>query len=405
MQQNRVKRPRLCIPIHSYQAMVVTGCDSGPPARGAPNATLFVLACSQDHLYPFLDQVMMSDDPEYSLYDTLCRSGFTNTIPGPPLAKDATPEARVAYRQRTNFKRRLEAAVVDYDHAEVRVAYVPMKQGQVVLWLKGLPHGVTGSKAGYRTVAYMHVTPEADITDLPDAAAVDARTSRIQGKMVNLAIDGVLARKEAQWGRNKETIEPCHWNKFARCPANPQPPAHIPMGAPLTPTMRSLVRQGYAVVDVDPHVCRMMHDHIVHITRTVLFDTDRPGVDAALCIEASQLSDEAFLEDLFAREPKHVSTSMQDMRYFKRNAWDVYTGGKMRQGVQGLTNTSGMLDVFESPVLANGMAAFHETLRQALMWERLYFPSSSERVCIRGKGSLGLGWHTDGDMREARMHL
>lgn len=385
--------------------MVVTGYDPGAVSRGTPNATLFVLACPQTELFSFLDHVLQKDDPEYSLYDALCASGFTSSIRGPPLSKDATSEARAAHRKCTNFKRRLEAAVATYNHPDVHMDYVPMKQGQVVIWLKGLPHGVTGSKSGHRTVAYMHMSREADTTELPDVASIDAHASRVQGKSVNLAIDGVLARKEKRWGWSKETVEPQHWNKFAACPNNPQPPADVQLDTPLTSTVQALAKKGYAVIDVDPHICQRMHSHIVHVTRTALFAEDRPGVDVALCNEVAQLSDDAFLEDLFARVPKHVTTSMADMRYFKRNQWDVYTGGKMRQGVQGLTNTSGMLDVFGSPVLANGMAALHETLRRAVMWKRLYFPSSSERVCVRGPGSLGLGWHTDGDMREARMRL
>lgn len=94
---------------------------------------------------------------------------------------------------------------------------------------------------------------------------------------------------------------------------------------------------------------------------------------------------------------------LKDARYFKRNDTALYCGMgspeeqatrmKCLQGVQGLTLSSQMLDVYSHPYFAKVLVVLHPVLKEVLQCPLLYF--HKERCSLRSVGSTELPPHID----------
>ena len=364
------------------QAMFVAKYK-GPP-DGKPNALeVFNIPDSEHDL--FMNWLATANTP---MHTKLLTRGFVKL--GNRKALDALAQA---YRM---------------ENTDSRVGWcqVPMQSNSVVLW-RGV-HRVTGAKRKadegcYRTVLYLRLTTDPTLEVLPESVEHEAFGAEHQGKSVNKSIEKALCAYHLQnddtYGWNKETIPQEHHNKFALTPESPQE-ATTPATA--NSMLHELKENGFAVlVDVvTPEMASVLHETIVETVRTVLFRVPRTGMSANVREQALQCSSQKLAKRINAPPLKKA-------RYFKTNSNDLYCGYdvpeeesrrmKNLQGVQGLTLSSQMVDVYAVPHFAEVLCAMHSKLKKALSTPVLYF--DKERCSLRSYGSAPLEAHIDEPVR------
>ena len=166
-------------------------------------------------------------------------------------------------------------------------------------------------------------------------------------------------------------------------------------------------QNGFAVLHnvLPPEMAETLHETIVELARTALFRIPRIGMDEDL--RHKVLTNMSV--DEFAKNINH--DNLKDARYFIRNKTGLYCGTgtpeernkRMRnlQGVQGLTLSSQMLDVYSHPYFATVLATLHASLKNALECKVLYF--SKERCSLRSYKSAALETHIDEPIQPFKM--
>lgn len=281
-------------------------------------------------------------------------------------------------------------------YPETNVGWVvcPMKPGSVVFWTG--PHRVTAARArkhctAVRTVLYLQLLLEPSAVALPDVTSERYLDSSVGGKAVNRALEPAYARYVQQHrnqahGWNNVTIPTEHHHCFVGNVRQDKPMAFL----------QRLRDHGMLTLDeaVSDHTAATLHATIVDIARTVYFDMPRRGMSADIRREALTLDDMSFGQQINA-------TRFKRARYCRRNSTDLYCGyetadsQRMRclMGVQGLTLSSQMLDVFAHPVFARTLIEAHPRLKQFIGLKHLYL--GKERCSLRGPGAAELPPHTD----------
>ena len=291
------------------------------------------------------------------------------------------------------------------ENTDSRVGWcqVPMQSNSVVLW-RGV-HRVTGAKRKkdkgcYRTVLYLRLTTDPPLEELPESVKYEVLGAEQQGKVINNSIETALCAHYLQnddtYGWNKVTIPQEQHNKFAITPETPQDVATTQETS--NSVLRELAENGFAVlVDVvAPEMASALHYTIVETVRTVLFRVPRAGMSANVRKQALQCSSRQLA--------KQINTPLlKKARYFKTNSNDLYCGYdvpeeesqrmKNLQGVQGMTLSSQMVDVYAVPHFAEVLCAMHSKLKEALGTPVLYF--GKERCSLRSFGSAPLEAHID----------
>ncbi len=334
----------------------------------------------------------------YSLEKTFYRDGFVNSI-----SRDASSSGAQQSPRSGSFDHRLAEvqAAMAIDHRnKVGWRSVPMRSSSVVVWLAGLPHRVTGATRkghtnAYRTVCYTRVSKTPPSKFLPKTFSIRfGRTD--SGNTRNDAVEKQLATEHPIWGWSQETIGRPHWGLFSENPSDPQQPLKTWDELPIC--VDALARDGFAVIDMPADVGKRIDAMVTATVRQTVFDKKRKHACADTCASVSRMSNEQLARDLYDNKTfQHAKKSLKRMRYFARNTTGTFTaeGEPMTnlRGVQGLTNTSAMLDVHQHPEMAAILADIHGTLRCALGWSRMYY--LPERMSWRGYMSTKLGTHTD----------
>ena len=221
-----------------------------------------------------------------------------------------------------------------------------------------------------------------------------------QGKSPNRSIelavrDYYLKSEGERYVWNQETIPSTEQNKFSLHPEDPQPVLDISTISQEQSVVHELKQNGFAVLHnvLPPEIAETLHETIVELARTALFRIPRIGMDEDL--RHNVLTNMSVKK--FAKNINH--DTLKNARYFIRNQTGLYCGTgtpeerekRMRnlQGVQGLTLSSQMLDVYSHPYFATVLATLHASLKNALKCKVLYF--SKERCSLHSYGSAGFG--------------
>ena len=218
---------------------------------------------------------------------------------------------------------------------------------------------------------------------------------------VNTSIEKALSAHclDKGYGWNKEMIPQAYHNMFAVTSESPQEATKDTTTNPVRlRVLHELKENGFSVLNdiVEPDMASALNETIVEIVRTVLFRASRVGMSASVREQALQCSSQELARKINAEPLKRA-------RYFKRNIQDLYCeydvseeqSRRMKnlQGVQGLTLSSQMVDVYAHPHFAEVLAAMHLKLKMALGMPLLYF--DKERCSLRGPGSAPLEAHHD----------
>jgi hypothetical protein len=233
---------------------------------------------------------------------------------------------------------------------------------------------------------------------LPDAASESYRDSNVGGKAVNAALEPAYAdyvkRHRGQLhGWNTTTIPREHRSCFVGTRSVPEPTAFI----------RRLRDQGMLTLDsaVSDGTLAAVHAAIVDVARTAYFEMPRRGMSAAIRQDVMQKSDEAFA--LVLNAPR-----LKKSRYCGMNSTDLYCAYdaandrrmKCLMGVQGLTLSSQMLDVFSHPTFARALVEAHPRLKAFCGMEHIYY--GRERCSLRAPGATELPPHTDDPFNDGK---
>lgn len=352
----------------------------GPP-DGKPNALeVFNIPCSEHD--SFMNWLATTNPP---MHTKLLTRGFV----------------------KLGNRKTLNTLAQDYrkNNPDSRVGWckVAMQSNSVVLW-RGA-HRVTGAKrkkdeGSYRTVLYLRLMAEPPLKELPESAKDEMLCAEHQGKNVNKSIEKALCAYYLQngyeYGWNKVTIPQEHHHKFALTPESPQDVETTQETS--NSVLRELAENSFAVLTdvVASDMASTLHEIIVETVRTVLFRVPRTGMSTSVQEQALQCSSRKLAKRINAPPLKKA-------RYFKTNSNDLYCGYdvpeeesrrmKNLQGVQGLTLSSQMVDVYSVPYFAKVLCAMHSKLKKALGTPVLYF--DKERCSLRSYGSAPLEAHID----------
>ena len=354
-----------------------------------------------------------------------------------PLAADATADAtadastlhaakqRLLTRMRaTGFtphdKHTVLAAIADAYRAEcnpasrIGWARVPMVPGSVVLF--GGIHRVAGGKAKraqgtYRTVLYLNPWTGTTATRLPETVATEVLGDPMQRNThqgIEPALCELYRSRGWSYGINEETVPEEARGLYVD-------PTDIPPTFRDTPTLQALRENGFVVLRdcLTPEQAHELHEHIVDLTRDTLFGIARPGQSEVVRAKAMGLSLDTFAQTLYSDQ------DFRNARYFDGQTtaqWvpddDVTTPPDVREqrerkrrntrGVRGLTNSSGMVDVYQHPAFIKVHRAIHRRLMAELGLSKLFF--GPERCGLRAYLSAELPPHQDeplvvGDVR------
>ena len=173
-----------------------------------------------------------------------------------------------------------------------------------------------------------------------------------------------------------------------------------------TPTLQALRENGFVVLRdcLTPEQAHELDERIVDLTRDILFGMSRPGQSEAVRAKAMGLSRDAFARTLYS-DPE-----FRNARYFDGQTteqWvpddDATTPPDVREqrerkrrntrGVRGLTNSSGMGDVFKHPAFIKVHRGIHRRLKAELGLTKLFF--GPERCGLRAYLSAELPPHQD----------
>lgn len=341
-----------------------------------------------------------------------------------PLAADATAAAatlhaakqRLLTRMRaTGFtphdKHTVLAAIADAYRAECNPASrmgwarVPMVPGSVVLF--GGIHRVAGGKAKraqgtYRTVLYLNPWTGTTATRLPETVATEVLGDPLQRNThqgIEPALCTLYRSRGWSYGLNEETVPEEARGLYVN--ATDVPPTFRD-----TPTLQALRENGFVVLRdcLTPEQAHELHEHIVDLTRDTLFGIARPGQSDAVRAKAMGLSLDAFAQTLYSDQ------DFRNARYYDGQTtaqWvpddDATTPQNVREqrerkrrntrGVRGLTNSSGMVDVYKHPTFVQVHRAIHRRLMAELGLSKLFF--GPERCGLRAYLSAELPPHQD----------
>lgn len=341
-----------------------------------------------------------------------------------PLAADATADAaklhaakqRLLTRMRaTGFtphdKQTVLAAIADAYRAEcnpasrIGWARVPMVPGSVVLF--GGIHRVAGGKAKrakgtYRTVLYLNPWTGTTATRLPETVATEVLGEPLQRntqQAIEPALCALYRSRVWSYGINEETVPEEARGLYVD-------PTNIPPTFRDTPTLQALRENGFIVLRdcLTPEQAHELHEHIVDLTRDTLFGISRPGQSEAVRAKAMGLSLDAFAQTLYSEQ------DFRNARYYDSQTtaqWvpddDATTPPEVREqrerkrrntrGVRGLTNSSGMVDVYKHPTFIQVHRAIHRRLMVELGLSKLFF--GPERCGLRAYLSAELPPHQD----------
>ena len=322
-----------------------------------------------------------------ALHNTLHRSGFVSVGTRSTLQKVAD-----AYKQHQPTTR-------------IGWVTVPMESNTVVLW-RGI-HRVTKAtrkkdEGCYRTCLYLCLSTQTSVVELPDSVDEENVESFQQGKSPNRSIEPAVrdysTANGQPFGWNKQTIPTEDHSKFSLNPTNPQP-VDDPATFSDHSVVEALKENGFVVLPnaLPDGMADTLHHTIVELVRTMMFRIPRVGMDDTLRQNVlTKMSTRRF-----AKKVNHEL--LKEARYFKRNDTAMYCGDGSRydrakrmkclQGVQGLTLSSQMVDVYSHPYFATVLATLHPTLKKALEAPLLYY--SKERCSLRSFGSAELAPHID----------
>ena len=341
-----------------------------------------------------------------------------------PLAADATADAaklhaakqRLLTRMRaTGFtphdKQTVLAAIADAYRAEcnpasrIGWARVPMVPGSVVLF--GGIHRVAGGKAKrakgtYRTVLYLNPWTGTTVTRLPETVATEVLgdpSQRNTHQGIEPALCALYRSRGWSYGINEETVPEEARGLYVD--ATDVSPTFRD-----TPTLQALRENGFVVLRdcLTPEQAHELDERIVDLTRDTLFGISRPGQSEAVRAKATGLSLHAFARTLYS------DLDFRNARYYDSQTtgqWvpddDATTPPDVREqrerkrrntrGVRGLTNSSGMVDVYKHPAFIKVHRAIHRRLMAELGLSKLYF--GPERCGLRAYLSAELPPHQD----------
>ena len=337
-----------------------------------------------------------------------------------PLAADASKlhaaKQRLLTRMRaTGFtphdKQTVLAAIADAYRAEcnpasrIGWARVPMVPGSVVLF--GGIHRVAGGKAKratgtYRTVLYVNPWTGTTATRLPETVATEVLGDPLQRNThqgIEPALRELYRSRGGSYGINEETVP--EEDRGLYVDATDIPPTFRD-----TPTLQALRENGFAVLRdcLTPEQAHELHERIVDLTRDTLFGIARPGQSEAVRAKAMGLSLDAFAKTLY-RDPDFRNARYYDSKTTEQ--WvpddDATTPPDVREqrerkrrntrGVRGLTNSSGMVDVYKHPAFIKVHRAIHRRLMAEMGLSKLFF--GPERCGLRAYLSAELPPHQD----------
>lgn len=322
------------------------------------------------------------------LYTRMCGTGFT------PHDRRATLTA-IADAYRAEAK----------PDSRIRWVRVPMVPGSIVLF--GGIHCVAGGKAKrakdtYRTVLYLNPWTGTTATRLPETVATEVLSDPAQ-RNSHQGVERALCEYERSRGRaygiNEETVPEQARDLYVD-------PTGTPPTFRDTPTLQALREHGFVVLRdcLSPEQALELHEHIVNLTRDVLFGIPRPGQAAAVRAKAMGVSLDTFAKTLYS------DPDFRNARYFDGQTtaqWvpddDATTPPDVREqrerkrrntrGVRGLTNSSGMVDVYKHPAFVKVHKAVHQRLMTELGLSKLFF--GPERCGLRAYKSAELPPHQD----------
>ena len=341
-----------------------------------------------------------------------------------PLAADATVDAaklhaakqRLLTRMRaTGFtphdKQTVLAAIADAYRAEcnpasrIGWARVPMVPGSVVLF--GGIHRVAGGKAKrakgtYRTVLYLNPWTGTTATRLPETVATEVLGDPLQRNThqgIEPALGALYRSRGWSYGINEETVPEEDQGLYVD-------PTDIPPTFRDTATLQALRENGFVVLRdcLTPEQAHELDERIVDLTRDILFGIARPGQSEAVRAKAMGLSLDAFARTLYSDPdfrnaryydgqttaqwvPDDEATTPPDVREQRERK------RRNTRGVRGLTNSSGMVDVYKHPAFIKVHRAIHRRLMAELGLSKLFF--GPERCGLRAYLSAELTTHQD----------
>ena len=175
----------------------------------------------------------------------------------------------------------------------------------------------------------------------------------------------------------------------------------FPLRSSFAPTYNMTIN---LVNQMGPEQAHELHEHIVNLTRDTLFGISRPGQSEAVRAKAMGLSLDAFARTLYS-DPE-----FRNARYYDGQTtaqWvpddDATTPPEVREqrerkrrntrGVRGLTNSSGMVDVYKHTAFIKVHRAIHRRLMAELGLSKLFF--GPERCGLRAHLSAELPPHQD----------
>ena len=381
------------------QAMVVAGTNipgtSGDHALHVYNIPTSELKSFVQWLkQPKLDNAEVSatklHQAKQRLYKRLHSIGFTLHDKQTTLATIAE-----AYRTEVNSSSRI---------GWVRVPMIP---GSVVLFW-GI-HRVAGGKSKrandtYRTVLYLNPWTNTTVKRLPETVSTEVLGNPLQ-KNTHQGIEPSLSEYYKSLGKpygiNEKTVPEDSRHLYVDSTDTPSTCTYRS-----TPTLKSLREDGFVVL----HNCltteqtNELHTNIVELTRDILFGNPRFGQSAAIRKKAMDMSLDTFVKTLYS------DPDFRNARYFDSKTtsqWvpddDESTPIEVREsrqrkrqntrGVRGITNSSGMVDVYKHPSFIRVHKAIHSRLMTELGLSKLFF--GPERCGLRAYLSSELPPHQD----------
>lgn len=280
---------------------------------------------------------------------------------------------------------------------------VPMQSNSIVLWVG--PHRVQHAKRkhdqnSYRSVLYLNLQDRPPQEELPESLHSERFTNHTQGKQVNSSLEHALCslyqQQQKPYGWNKDTIPERYHKWFAS--SNSLPVVHPTSKQKTNLYMDHLRQKGFVVIPnvLAEHDAQELHRVITECARTLLFRVPRVGMCSTLQQDVLSWSLHRFASQLNSRPLKKA-------RYFKRNTPDVFCGydksdtdsRKMcnLQGVQGITLSSQMIDIYSHPFFAYCLIQIYPVLKTIFNNKTFYF--GKERCSLRSYGSAPLETHID----------
>ena len=282
---------------------------------------------------------------------------------------------------------------------------VPMIPGSIVLF--GGIHRVAGGKSKrandtYRTVLYLNPWTSTTLKQLPETVSTEVLGNPLQ-KNTHQGIEPSLSEYYKSLGKpygiNEETVP--EDSRHLYVDSTDTPPTYRS-----TPTLQTLMEDGFVVLRncLTTEQTNELHTNIVELTRDILFGNPRLGQSAAIRKKAMDMSLDTFVKTLY-RDP-----DFRNARYFDSKTtsqWvpddDESTPIEVREirqrkrqntrGVRGITNSSGMIDVYKHPSFIRVHKVIHSRLMNELGLSKLFF--GPERCGLRAYLSAELPPHQD----------